>query len=146
MATRPGSSSVIPFFGVYSPSKPMLLSLPLSNSWEPNSSDQDACQVYAQPQGQCNSYVTSSSRLYIPPNNARGCNVVVYNLMSGREWCQVSIQNDWWLSVGQWDSGCTTYNSYGVFTTLSTTGISIHSWDLDISTNTSWRFTSSTMT
>ncbi|KIM20916.1 hypothetical protein M408DRAFT_118368 [Serendipita vermifera MAFF 305830] len=146
----------------------MLLSLPLSNSWEPNSSDQDACQVYAQPQGQCNSCsssyqqcsfcrllcplafvisdVTSSSRLYIPPNNARGCNVAVYNLMSGREWCQVSIQNDWWLSVGQWDSGCTTYNSYGVFTTLSTTGISIHSWDLDISTNTSWRLTSSTMT
>ncbi|KIM23854.1 hypothetical protein M408DRAFT_27558, partial [Serendipita vermifera MAFF 305830] len=113
------------------------------SNWKLNSSGQDACQVYAQLQGQCNSSfvispVTTSSLLYTPPNNACGCNVVAYNLMAGCAWCQANIQSGWWLSEGQWETGCTTYNTSGVPTTLSTTGINIPSWAFDIPTGTTW--------
>ncbi|KIM23858.1 hypothetical protein M408DRAFT_27565 [Serendipita vermifera MAFF 305830] len=38
----------------------------------------------------------------------------------------------------EWETGCTTYNTSGVPTTLSTTGINIPSWAFDIPTGTTW--------
>ncbi|KIM30351.1 hypothetical protein M408DRAFT_328355 [Serendipita vermifera MAFF 305830] len=115
------------------------------SNWELNSEGENACQVYAELQGACNSsFVISTAHStdppYLPPNNACGCNVVAYNLMGGCAWCQTGILTGWWLTIDQWVGNCTQsmYNPTGIPSNVSTSGINIPDWARLIPSGTTW--------
>lgn len=114
-------------------------------NWEINSVGQDACQVYAQLQANCDIAfvirgINADPIIISPEDTVCGCNMVAYNLAAGCRYCQSSQAVGSWLSINEWASHCTAnrYEPRALGDRITTRGMTFPEWAFAIPSGTTW--------